>query len=105
MRDDAALNDLLAKKMVTPPVKREAVAHLQGVDRMSERLVCKAIGCDGGALPVSCCTEGGNFKVNTNFIYISWIAAITTLWRVVQPLFFLSLFGTGKMNLPLIGRT
>jgi hypothetical protein len=68
---------------------------------MSERRACKAIGCDGGALPVSCC-KGGNFKVNNNFIYISWVAAITTLWHVVQLL--LSLFGRCKMNLPLIGR-
>ncbi len=32
--------------MVTPAVKREAVAHLQGVPKMSERRACKAIGCD-----------------------------------------------------------
>ena len=32
--------------MVTPAVKREAVAHLQGTHGMSERRACKAIGCD-----------------------------------------------------------
>ena len=32
--------------MVTPAVKREAVAHLKGAHRMSERRACKAIGCD-----------------------------------------------------------
>jgi hypothetical protein len=95
----------LQKQNGDAPVKREAVAHLQGAHRMSERRACKAIGRDGGALPVSCCKEGGNFKVKNNFIYISWVATIATLWRVVQPLFFLSLFGTCKMNLPLIGRT
>ena len=44
--DNAALKDLLAKKMVTPAVKREAVAHLKGAHGMSERRACKAIGCD-----------------------------------------------------------
>jgi putative transposase len=32
--------------MVTPAVKREAVAHLKGAHEMSERRACKAIGCD-----------------------------------------------------------
>jgi putative transposase len=32
--------------MVTPAVKREAVAHLKGALKMSERRACKAIGCD-----------------------------------------------------------
>jgi putative transposase len=32
--------------MVTPAVKREAVAHLKGAHRMSERRACKAIACD-----------------------------------------------------------
>jgi putative transposase len=32
--------------MVTPAVKREAVAHLKGTHGMSERRACKAIGCD-----------------------------------------------------------
>ena len=32
--------------MVTPTVKREAVAHLKGAHEMSERRACKVIGCD-----------------------------------------------------------
>src|ERR1700730_13062086 len=32
--------------MVTPAVQREAVAHLKGGHRMSERRACKTIGCD-----------------------------------------------------------
>jgi putative transposase len=32
--------------MVTPTVKREAVAHLRGVHEMSERRACRLIGCD-----------------------------------------------------------
>jgi len=32
--------------MVTPTVKREAVAHLKGVHDMSERRACRMIGCD-----------------------------------------------------------
>jgi putative transposase len=32
--------------MVTPAVKREAVAHLKGAHGMSERRACKVIGCD-----------------------------------------------------------
>ena len=32
--------------MVTPAVKREAVAHLKGAHGMSERRACKAIACD-----------------------------------------------------------
>lgn len=32
--------------MVTPAVKREAVAHLQNSHEMSERRACKVIGCD-----------------------------------------------------------
>ena len=32
--------------MVTPAVKREAVAHLKGAHGMSERRACKAIDCD-----------------------------------------------------------
>jgi putative transposase len=31
--------------MVTPAVKREAVAHLRQVHEMSERRACKVIGC------------------------------------------------------------
>ncbi len=32
--------------MVTPAVKREAVAYLEGAHGMSEWRACKAIGCD-----------------------------------------------------------
>jgi putative transposase len=32
--------------MVTPTVKRDAVAHLRGVHEMSERRACRVIGCD-----------------------------------------------------------
>jgi putative transposase len=32
--------------MVTPAVKREAAAYLEGAHGMSERRACKAIGCD-----------------------------------------------------------
>src|ERR1700738_1913115 len=32
--------------MVTPAVKREAVAHLKGAHGMSERRACMAIACD-----------------------------------------------------------
>ncbi len=32
--------------MVTPAVKREAVAHLKGAHEMSERRACNVIGCD-----------------------------------------------------------
>ncbi|MGH7880059.1 MAG: IS3 family transposase [Candidatus Binataceae bacterium] len=46
MLDNAALKDLLGKKMVTPAGKREAVAHLKGEHGMSERRACKAVGCD-----------------------------------------------------------
>jgi putative transposase len=43
--DNAALKDLLTKKMVTPAAKREAVAHLTSVHEMSERRACRLIGC------------------------------------------------------------
>ncbi|MGC2110863.1 MAG: IS3 family transposase [Candidatus Korobacteraceae bacterium] len=45
MLDNAALKDLLFKKMVTPAVKREAVAHLRAEHEMSERRACRVIGC------------------------------------------------------------
>ena len=32
--------------MVTPTVKRDAVAHLRSVHEMSERRACRVIGCD-----------------------------------------------------------
>ena len=46
MLDNAALEGSAGKKMVTPAVKREAVAHLRGAHEMSERRACKVIGCD-----------------------------------------------------------
>ncbi|MGC1983662.1 MAG: IS3 family transposase [Pseudolabrys sp.] len=45
MLDNAALKDLLGKKMVTPAAKREAVAHLRSALDMSERRACRTIGC------------------------------------------------------------
>ncbi|WP_442238010.1 IS3 family transposase [Rhodopseudomonas pseudopalustris] len=45
MLGNAALKDLLGKKLVTPAAKRKAVAHLQTAFQMSERRACKAIGC------------------------------------------------------------
>ena len=39
MLDQAALKELLTKKMVGPAAKREAVAHLRKVLQMSERTV------------------------------------------------------------------
>ncbi|WP_408581402.1 IS3 family transposase [Bradyrhizobium barranii] len=45
MLDNAALKDLLGKKLVTPAAKRKAVAHLVAAHGMSERRACKAIGC------------------------------------------------------------
>jgi putative transposase len=41
MLDNAALKDLLAKKMVTPAAKREAVADLRSAFDMSEWRVCR----------------------------------------------------------------
>lgn len=32
--------------MVTPAVKREAVAHLRGAHEMSERRACRVVGCE-----------------------------------------------------------
>jgi putative transposase len=46
MLDNAALKKLLSKKMVTPAVKREAVAHFKSAHEMSERRACRIIGCD-----------------------------------------------------------
>ncbi|WP_263588581.1 IS3-like element ISSpma3 family transposase [Sphingopyxis sp. GC21] len=46
MLDNAALKDLLNKKMVTPAVQREAVAHLQACHGMSERRACRVTGAD-----------------------------------------------------------
>lgn len=46
MLDQAALKELLAKKMVGPVAKREAVAHLCGGMEMSERRACTLIAAD-----------------------------------------------------------
>ncbi|MBY8335399.1 IS3 family transposase [Qipengyuania citrea] len=46
MLDQAALKDLLGKKVVTPAAKREAVAHLQACHGMSERRACRVIDAD-----------------------------------------------------------
>ncbi|WP_155645025.1 MULTISPECIES: IS3 family transposase [Erythrobacter] len=46
MLDQAALKDLLFKKVVTPAAKREAVAHLQTCHGMSERRACRVIDAD-----------------------------------------------------------
>ncbi|WP_230279135.1 IS3 family transposase [Croceicoccus sp. Ery15] len=46
MLDKAALKDLLGKKVLTPAVKREAVAHLQACHGMSERRACSVIDAD-----------------------------------------------------------
>ncbi|HAD18358.1 MAG TPA: IS3 family transposase [Erythrobacter sp.] len=46
MLDQAALKDLLFKKVVTPAAKREAVAHLKDCHGMSERRACRVIDAD-----------------------------------------------------------
>ncbi|MBM0171440.1 IS3 family transposase [Altererythrobacter sp. C41] len=46
MLDQAALKDLLFKKVVTPAARREAVAHLQACHGMSERRACRVIDAD-----------------------------------------------------------
>ncbi|MDM7929643.1 MAG: IS3 family transposase [Blastomonas fulva] len=46
MLDQAALKDLLGKKVLTPVAKREAVAHLQACHGMSERRACRVIDAD-----------------------------------------------------------
>ncbi|WP_447952324.1 IS3 family transposase [Sphingopyxis chilensis] len=46
MLDQAALKDLLNKKVLTPAAKREAVAHLQACHGMSERRACRVIDAD-----------------------------------------------------------
>ncbi|MFC3183269.1 IS3 family transposase [Cypionkella sinensis] len=45
MLDNAALKDLLGKKVVTPVAKRQAVAHLVADHGMCERRACRVIGC------------------------------------------------------------
>ncbi|WP_256124437.1 IS3 family transposase, partial [Endobacter medicaginis] len=46
MLDNAALKDLLGKKMVTPAARREAVAYLAEAFDMSERRACRGVGVD-----------------------------------------------------------
>jgi len=46
MLDNAALKDLLGKKMVTPAACREAGAHLRGGFAMSERRACRVVATD-----------------------------------------------------------
>ncbi|WP_407671619.1 IS3 family transposase, partial [Paramagnetospirillum kuznetsovii] len=46
MLNEAALRDLLGKKMVRPAAKREAVAHLRSQFEMSERRACAVIAAD-----------------------------------------------------------
>ncbi|MBA17602.1 MAG: IS3 family transposase [Sphingomonas sp.] len=46
MLDQAALKDLLNKKVLTPAAKREAVAHLQACHGMSERRAGRVIDAD-----------------------------------------------------------
>ncbi|MFZ3326758.1 MAG: IS3 family transposase [Methylocella sp.] len=46
MLDQAALKELLNKKMVGPAAKREAVAHLRNALQMSERRACNLIAAD-----------------------------------------------------------
>ncbi|RLL63844.1 IS3 family transposase [Ochrobactrum soli] len=44
MLDNAALEKLLGKEVVTPAARRKAVAHLMDHHQMSERRACKAMG-------------------------------------------------------------
>ncbi|MFN9833757.1 MAG: IS3 family transposase [Phenylobacterium sp.] len=46
MLDNAALKDLLGKKVVTPAAHREAAGYLQSTWEMSERRACRVIGID-----------------------------------------------------------
>jgi putative transposase len=46
MLDNAMLKDVAFKKMVTPAVRREAVAHLKVAYEVSERRACSALGAD-----------------------------------------------------------
>jgi putative transposase len=46
MLDNAALKELLPKKMVGPATKRDAVAHLRNVLEMSERRACSLVVAD-----------------------------------------------------------
>ncbi|WP_123695668.1 IS3 family transposase [Allostella humosa] len=46
MLDNAALKDLLGKKVVTPAARRVAAAHLRAAYAMSERRACRVLGVD-----------------------------------------------------------
>ncbi|MDR4305388.1 IS3 family transposase [Chelatococcus sambhunathii] len=46
MLGNAALKDLLGKKVVAPAARREAVAYLAGAFEMSERRACRVVGVD-----------------------------------------------------------
>jgi putative transposase len=50
MLDNAMLKDIAAKKMVTPAVSREAVAHLHDTYEVSQRRACRAIGAERSAV-------------------------------------------------------
>ncbi len=45
MLDNAALKDLLGKKVAAPAAKRQAVAHLVASHKISERRACRVIDC------------------------------------------------------------
>jgi putative transposase len=45
MLDNAMLKDITSKKMVTPAVEREAVAHLVEAYQVSQRRACKVVAC------------------------------------------------------------
>ena len=55
MLDNAALKDLLGKKVVTPAARREAVAYLRQAFEMSERRACRVIGATGRACATKEC--------------------------------------------------
>lgn len=55
MLDASALRELLAKKMVGPATKREAVAHLREVMQMSERRACSVIAADRTSIRYRSC--------------------------------------------------
>ncbi|WP_413658752.1 IS3 family transposase [Nitrobacter sp.] len=63
MLDNAGLKDLLFKKMVTPAVQREAVAHLQATLGMSERRACRVISADRKSMRYrSCRADDGDLR-------------------------------------------
>jgi len=46
MRDNAILKEVASKKVVTPDVKRDAVAHVCKQHRVSQRRACKVLSVD-----------------------------------------------------------